>query len=135
MTTIESKSVELNVSAQKVFDFLSDFNNFEKLMPKDKINNWASTNEVCSFDISGMASIGMRINQTTPHSAINIVSHGKNPFEFTLDVKIEEVAEDKSAVQLIFNGKINPFVKMMVEKPLGNFFNMLADKLAEIKFQ
>ena len=34
MTKIESEKVTLNKPAKEVYDFLSDFNNFEKLMPE-----------------------------------------------------------------------------------------------------
>lgn len=132
MTRIESKKTEVNNSQENIFNFLTDFNNFEKLMPTDKVSEWTSNTNECSFTINGMATIGMRIIEKSPFSSIKIVSHGKNPFEFTLNVNIEAISADKSVAQLIFAADINPFLKMMVEKPLTNFFNMLADKLKEI---
>ena len=135
MTRIESKKVEVNNSQENIFNFLTDFNNFEKLMPEGKISQWTSTSNECSFNINGMASIGMKIIEKSPFSSIKIVSHGKNPFEFILNVDIEAITPDQSVAQLIFEADINPFLKMMVEKPLTNFFNMLADKLKEISNQ
>lgn len=132
MTRIESKKTEVNNSQENIFNFLTDFNNFEKLMPADKVSEWTSNANECSFTINGMATIGMKIIEKSPFSSIKIVSHGKNPFEFTLNVHIEAISADKSMAQLIFAADINPFLKMMVEKPLTNFFNMLADKLKEI---
>ncbi|HET6243993.1 MAG: hypothetical protein H0V01_02240 [Bacteroidetes bacterium] len=129
---IETKKASLNKSQNEIFEFLSDFRNFEKLMPKDKIEKWTATSETCSFNISGMADIGMKIEKTVPHSEINIISHGKNPFEFTLNVYIEPEGLDKSIAFFIFRGDINPFLKMMAEKPLTNFFNMLVAKMEEI---
>lgn len=132
MTTIESKIVTVNSPRENVFNFLTDFNNFEKLVPQDKISDYKSTSDSCSFVINGMATIGMKIESTTPPSHIKVVSHGKNPFDFTMDIQLEEAPDNKSTAQIIFNGNINPFLKMMVEKPLTNFFNMLVDKLAEV---
>ena len=125
---IESEKVEVNKSSQEIFSFLSDFNNFQKLMPP-QVTDWKSTADECSFTISGMASIGMKIVERTPNTRMKIVSNGKVPFEFTLNVLLEEAAPAKTIGQLIFEADLNPMMKMMVEKPLTNFFNSLAEKM------
>lgn len=131
MTKIESEKVEINNSTQNLFAFLSNFNNFQKLMP-EQVTNWSSTEDECSFTIAGMATIGMKITEKKPYSEINIISNGKVPFTFKLKVLLNESGENKSLGQLIFEADLNPMLKMMVEKPLGNFFNLLAKKLKEV---
>ena len=37
----------MNKTAKEVFDFLSDFNNFQKLMP-EQVVDWKSTADECS---------------------------------------------------------------------------------------
>jgi hypothetical protein len=132
MTKIESEKVDINNSAENVFNYLSDFNNFEKLMPS-QVTNWTSTNEECSFTINGMATIGMKIIEKAPHTKITITSHGKVPFEFKLFALFTEKSPSTCVGQLTFESDMNPMIKMMVEKPLGNFFNMLAQKMKDIK--
>ena len=132
MTKIESEKVEINNSAATVFNYLSDFNNFEKLMPP-QVTNWTSTNEECSFTINGMATIGMKIIEKTPNTKITITSNGKVPFEFKLYVLLTETDANHCTGQLTFESELNMMMKMMVEKPLGNFFNMLAQKMKDIK--
>ena len=132
MTKIESEKVDINNSAENIFNYLSDFNNFEKLMPA-QVTNWTSTSDECSFTINGMATIGMKIIDKNPFSKITISSHGKVPFEFQLFVLITEKDATNCVGQLTFESDMNMMIKMMVEKPLGNFFNMLAQKMKEIK--
>lgn len=132
LTKIESEKVDINNSASAVFNYLSDFNNFEKLMPP-QVTNWTSTSEECSFTINGMATIGMKIIEKTPFTKITITSNGKVPFEFKLFVSLVEKDMNNCIGQLIFESDLNPMMKMMVEKPLGNFFNMLAQKMKDIK--
>ncbi len=132
LTKIESEKVEINNSAQNVFTYLSDFKNFEKLMPS-QVTNWQATSDDCSFTINGMATIGMKIIEKTPSSKITITSHGKVPFEFQLFVFINETDANNCIGQLVFESNLNPMIKMMVEKPLGNFFNMLAQRMKDIK--
>ncbi len=132
LTKIESEKVEINNSAQNIFNYLSDFNNFEKLMPP-QVTNWTATSEDCSFTINGMATIGMKIIEKTPNSKITINSNGKVPFDFKLFVLLNEKDANNCVGQLTFESDLNPMLKMMVEKPLGNFFNMLAQKMKDIK--
>jgi hypothetical protein len=131
-TKIESDKVEINNSAEKIFNYLSDFRNFEKLMPS-QVTNWQSTQDDCSFTINGMATIGMKIIEKQANSKITITSNGKVPFDFKLFVFIEEKDPANCIGQLVFESDLNPMMKMMVEKPLGNFFNMLAHKMKDIK--
>ncbi|MGZ4034272.1 MAG: SRPBCC family protein [Bacteroidia bacterium] len=132
MTKIESEKVDINNSAENIFKYLSDFNNFEKLMPP-QVTNWTSTSEDCSFTINGMATIGMKIIEKTPFTKITITSNGKVPFEFKLFVLLTEKDATNCVGQLTFESDMNMMIKMMVEKPLGNFFNMLAQKMKDIK--
>jgi carbon monoxide dehydrogenase subunit G len=128
---LESDKVEINNSSAAIFNYLSDFKNFEKLMPA-QVTNWQATNDECSFTINGMATIGMKIIEKEPNTKITISSNGKVPFEFQLFVLITEKDPANCIGQLVFESDMNPMMKMMVEKPLGNFFNMLAQKMKDI---
>jgi hypothetical protein len=132
MTIIESEIVDIDNSSEYIFNYLADFNNFEKLMPP-QVTNWTSTSEECSFTINGMATIGMKIIEKNPFTKINISSNGKVPFEFKLFVLLKEKDASHCTGQLTFESDLNMMMKMMVEKPLTNFFNMLAQKMKEIK--
>jgi len=130
MTTIETDKVEVNSSAEDIFKFLSEIKNLEQLMP-DQVVNWESTGDECSFTIKGMGNIGMRIVEKIPTSEVKIVST-KGALKFDLNCLIEKADDDKCNTQLILEADLNPMMKMMVEKPLGKFFNLLVMKLKEI---
>lgn len=131
MTTIETHHELSSNSQEKLFNFLSDLNNFEQLMPEGKVEKWSSSTEECEFTIKGMARIGLRKESVDPIQLIKITSFGKVPFKFDLDIHLE-AKDDKTDVYMIFNGDINPFMKMMVEKPLTNFFNILVSTASEL---
>ena len=133
MTKIESDIVDIPQSQEKIFSFLSDFNNFEKLMPS-QVTDWKSTKDTCSFNISGMAHVAMKIESSTPNGKVHMVSDGgKLPFAFTLDALINQKTESSCTGQLIFEADIPIFIRPMVTGPLGKFFNALAQKMADIK--
>lgn len=132
MTTIETEKRISSNSPEQVFTFLTDMNNFEKLMPEGKIEKWESSEDQCEFTIKGMARIGLKKESAEAPNKIKISSFGKVPFTFDLDINLQELADQQTEIFMVFNGDINPFMKMMVEKPLRNFFDYLVKKASEI---
>lgn len=132
MTKIETSKVQVKRTAEEVFKFLMDFNNFQKLMPEGKVSGWNSTDKNFSFVFSGMARIGMAHSTDVPHKEIHIVSNGNNPFDFTLKVLIDGKDDGTAEVRMDFEAEINPFIKAMIEKPLDTFFNALTQNLQRL---
>jgi carbon monoxide dehydrogenase subunit G len=128
---IETPHEVVAANDQEIFAFLTDMNNFEELFPKEKIENWQATNETCSFKIKGMADIGLKRVASTPNSLIYLDSFGKLPFKFTLNIYLSPTADNQTEAFFVFEGDINPFMKMMLEKPLTSFFNSVIRKLKE----
>ena len=131
MTRIESDKTEVKKSAEDVFNFLSNFNNFQKLMP-EQVTNWQSTEDTCTFTIAGMATLGMKIVEKRPNNLIKVTRDGKAPFDFNLECILKEKTPNESEVQLAFDADLNPMLKMMAVKPLTNFLNLLVGKLKEM---
>ena len=128
MLTIESVKVGVSQTQENVFNFLSDLNNLEKLMPQDRIEFWKSTDSTCRFGIKKLSSIGMKHKELNTPNQIVLESDGKNPFTFTLTIFIEENAGNVSSY-FVFEGDVNMFMKAMVTKPLKQFFDSLAENL------
>ncbi len=122
----------INASQEEVFNFLMDMNNFEVLFSKDKLEKWEATTESCSCKIKSMGTIELKRVASTPNSLIYLDSFGKTPFKFTLNLFISTQEEKTSQAHLEFDGEINPFMKMMLEKPLTEFLNNLVYRLAKI---
>lgn len=132
MTRIETQHKQSRSSAEQLFDFLSDMNNYELLMPDGKIEKWQSEKDRCEFTIKGMARIGMQIVESSRPQSIEIESFGKVPFPFKLNIHIHPTNDQSAELFMVFDGEINAFMKMMVEKPLRNFFDMLVEKAADL---
>jgi hypothetical protein len=131
MLKIESDISEINASAEKAFVFLCSMDNWKDLMPQ-QVTKWESSENACSFVLAGMATIGLRIAEKSPNTQIKINSEGKSPFTFELLVELKSTRPETSTVQLIFNGDMNPMMRMMAEKPLSNFFTYLSHKMRGI---
>ncbi len=134
MTTIESKKVTIAKSPQELYAFLQDMNNFKQLLPQDRISDWQSDGASCSFKVQGAATIGLRLAGGTAPGHVRMEATDRSPFPFTLDVHLEQDGGGTRAWQ-VFNAELNTFLKMMVERPLKNLFDHIADKMAAIHGQ
>jgi len=130
---IESKKVKVNASSSEVFQYASNLNNFKELLPTNKISDWESKEDFCSFKIQGTATIDLHKESVETPSKINLKGGDKSPFPLKLEIFLNET-EGETEVYQIVNAEVNPFLKMMVEKPLSNLFDFIADRLKE-KFQ
>jgi hypothetical protein len=131
MVNIESETRTISKSDINLFNFLSDFRNFDKLMP-DKVVNWQSTENTCYFTINGLTSLGMEIVEKTPYSRIKIRENNKAPFQFDFIIDLEKIDELSTKIRMSINAEMNPMLSMMVTKPLKNFLDILINKLDSI---
>jgi len=127
---IESDKVSISCPVEKVFGFLSNFDHFSALLPEQVIN-WQSNGDSCSFEVKGLATLGLRITEKVPFTKIGMQGEGKIPFGFTLNSFFEHVSDQQCVAQMVIDADMNPFISMMVEKPLQNFVDMLIKRLKE----
>ncbi len=132
MTDIKSKTVQIDAPADRVFDYLNDVNHFEKLLPADRIENWKSDEDSCQFKIKNVSSIGFRKKSAEPPHYLQLESDESAPFAFTLNIYIKAIDANSCEAHQIISADINPFLKMMVEKPLTNLFDYIADQLSAV---
>lgn len=127
---IEGKKVSIHAPQQKVFEFLSDFNHYEQLMP-EQIVNWKSEKEHCSFTIKGMADLGLKFARKEAPALLELVPEGKSPVKFSLLVKLEpdELNEQKTVAKVDVDADLNPMLAMIAKKPLENLANSITDQL------
>lgn len=131
MTHLESKHVEIAKPAQTLYDFVQDMNNFQQLLPEGRISEWKSDGTSCSFKVQGAATIGLQLDGGTAPELLKLKATERSPFPFTLDVHMKE-SDGNTTIWQEFNADLNPFIKMMVEKPLQNLFDHIADRMKAI---
>lgn len=132
MATIESKRVSLNSGADDVFVYVKDLSNLIELLPQDKVSDWQGSPEKCSFKVSGGYKIGLAHKSLNAPTQIVLTSTEGSAIAFDLDIQLKEEG-GKTDAGLVATLDVNPFMKMMIEKPLKNLFDYIADKL-ERKF-
>lgn len=133
-TKIESKIGSINGSSERVFSFLSNFNNFKQLVPPDKIKEWQSTEDTCHFTVEGIGETGLRIIEKEPNSTIKITGEEGGKFDFYFWIQLKEPAPYNTKIKLTIKADLNPMIKMMASKPLQTFVDTLIDQLEKIPF-
>lgn len=131
MKKFESESVQLNSSAEKVFEYVGDLSNFGKFMP-EQITNWQSTADSCSFTVQNMTTLSMKVQERVPYERINVVPDGKSPFDFSLQVILVPIRVDHCEAKIVFNADLNPVFSMMASKPLQNLVDLMAKNLEKL---
>jgi carbon monoxide dehydrogenase subunit G len=131
MTRIDSKQVDIQAPIEECFQFLMDLNNYELLLPKDKISDWSSDEKKCSFKIQKTYKLSLLYSESTPSTNILVKSAKGGPFSFDLNINLVDQGSS-TKVQLVCDADINPFLKMMVQKPLNNLFDYMADRMTKV---
>lgn len=127
---ITSEKALIEAPIEKVFEYLSDAANIEPLLPQDKISDFQSDENGCTFKVQGGFSISLLYVYKVFPKSINMKSGEKAPFDYTLTIHLKEV-DGHTEGHMNFEGDVNMFLRMMVEKPLTALFNSMAKKLQE----
>ena len=125
---LQSDLVSVNSPISNVFDFLKDTRNIYHLLPQDKISDWKSDELSCSFKVQGGILIPFEQISVEEPTQINLKSGKNAPFPFDLTIFLEDKGELTEGY-LLFEGKVNMFLKMMIESPLDHLFNLMAQNL------
>ena len=129
MTNFKSPEVRVNLSAEALYNKLSNLNNLKSILPPE-ISEFRSQEDSCSFKMGGMPIISLVIAKKIPFSIISLVAK-ESQVPFTLDCRINEDGESCKAI-LKINAELNMMMKMMLEKPLTNFLNLASEGLKKL---
>ncbi|PWE01162.1 SRPBCC family protein [Marinilabilia rubra] len=131
MTRFESSVKSIPYPASRIYGMLSDFDNFESLLPSDKVKNWESQGDSCRFEVEGIGPVGLKIIDREEPKTIKFTADGKVPFNFFLWIQLKEVEDEDTKLKLTLDAELNPMIKMVAQKPLKKFLGLLADAIAD----
>ena len=123
----------MNASEEVIYNFFTDFTNFDSLIPADKVENWTSTHDSCSFSIKEAGQITINIVEKKPYNYVKISPEGKVPFTFNLYVQLKQIEENDSKIKLTVKAELNQMMKMILKKPLKKGLDDIIDRLSQLK--
>ncbi|PIF46750.1 hypothetical protein CLU96_3790 [Chryseobacterium sp. 52] len=127
---LEGRKIIVNKSSKDLSELLKSPENYKDFMP-DGLQKFETRDNGFKFGLQGMPEIALKIDEVDEQKAI--LKSASSSLDFTLTATLNPINENQTEVQMLFEGKFNPFIKMMVEKPLQNFINTLTDKIEAYK--
>ena len=136
MTKFESEVKTIASSQHAVYGKLSDLSNLEKIkerLPEGKMKNLAFTSDTLSVEVPPVGTITLQIVEREPEKCVKFATTA-SPLPFNLWIQLVPVNESECKMKLTIGMEINAFTKMMIQKPLQDGLNKMADSLAMIHY-
>ncbi|MBT8385705.1 MAG: SRPBCC family protein [Bacteroidia bacterium] len=127
---LESPKVSVQKPASEIFQFLTKVENFEKIMPENT-DKFEAQDESFLFALKGMPEIRLKLQEKIEHNKI-VLGSTSEKFPFTLTGNISKKNDDSSEVQLIFEGKFNAMMAMMIKGPIQKFIDTLTGNIGKL---
>jgi carbon monoxide dehydrogenase subunit G len=137
----------INHNKQVVFNYLSNFENLssylnsgliEKItekIPQIKITDFASDQNSCKFNITGVGLAEIKIVNREPFKTVKVESSGGLPISFTFWIQLLPVDQYQTKLRLTLHAEMSMMIKMMAGSKLEEGINQLADTLSKLPYQ
>ena len=137
MSKFESSIKQIPYSQQAVYAMLSDLENIEKVrdrLPEDKLQGLRFDRDTISVSALPVGQVSLRIVERDEPKCIKFATE-QSPVPFNLWIQVLPVTETTSKMKLTIKAELNPFIKGMVQKPLTEGVERIADALAAIRYE
>ena len=136
MTKFESSVKVIPYSQERVYEKLADLSNLEAIkdrLPEDKVKNMSFDTDTLSFNVDPVGQLTLRIIEREPSKCIKFETTN-SPLPFNMWIQLVAVSEEERKLKVTIGLEINPFMKEMVQKPLNEGLEKMADMLSMIQY-
>ena len=126
---LEGRKIIVNKSSSELAGMLKNPQDYKDLMPEG-LQSFEAREDGFKFGLKGMPEIALKIDNVSDKEVV--LKSASSSLDFALTGNMNPLNEKQTEVQLLFEGKFNPILKMMVEKPLQNCINSLTDKIEQL---
>ena len=135
-TRFESSVKQIPYPQQAVYDMLSNLENISKVMdriPADKIKDISFDRDHVSMSVDPVGAIKLAVCEREEPKCIKFQTE-KSPVPFYVWIQMLPVTDTTSKMKLTAEADLNPFIKTLVQKPLQDGVEQIADGLAQIQY-
>ena len=133
----ESTIREIPYSQKTVYDGLSNLENLEKVkdkIPADKVQDFTFNKDSVSVNVAPVGQIKLHIIEREEPKCVKFETE-KSPVPFDFWVQLLPLTDNSCKMKLTLKAELNPFIKGMVQKPLAEGIEKIADILQNIKYE
>ena len=128
MLKLKSQEFTLEAATEKVLQFLSETQNYKRILPENQIADFQSTPTQFSFKAAGQIHLTMEIQEAN-NEMLHFIGASTNPFAFHLFIRMQQVQNiTKGYIEI--HADVNMMLKMLIEKPLQKLLTEMANNLA-----
>ena len=127
---IESRIGKTTGSDRQIYAFITDFNNFGSLIPEDRVSDWESSSEQCSFRVDPIGKVTLRIVEKEPSTLVKIASVPDfSSYNFTLWIQLKELGERDTRVKVTIEPHVNKMLLPMIKSPLKKLVDGIVEQI------
>ena len=132
----ESSVKQIPYPQQAVYDIISDLRNLEKVrdrVPEDKVSDFTFDEDTVGLNVQPVGELKLRICEREEPKCVKFETV-QSPVPFNVWIQVLPVDEQNSKMKVTVKAELNPFIKSMVEKPLQEAVEKIADALALVQY-
>ena len=132
----ESSVKQIPYPQQAVYDNISDLRNLEKVtdpVPEDTVSDFTFDEDTVGINIQPVGELKLRIIEREEPKCVKFETV-QSPVPFNVWIQVLPVDEQNSKMKVTVKAELNPFIKSMVEKPLQEAVEKIADALALVQY-
>ena len=123
----------LNFTSKKIYNFISNVYNFEKILGNDIKDFTIVNKEKFSAKIGSLPRINLKLELSDNEEKVTLVSCNAK-MDFSFEFLVEKIDISKSKIKMHFLGNFSSMIEMMVKNPLEKFTQEIISKLDNIEF-
>ena len=146
----ESSVKQIPYPQQAVYDNISDLRNLEKVrdrVPEDKVSDFTFDEDTVGLNVQPVGELKLRICEREEPKCVKFETvQSPVPFNVWIQIlpvdeqnskmnQVLPVDEQNSKMKVTVKAELNPFIKSMIEKPLQEAVEKIADALALVKYE
>ena len=129
MSYFESRSGKLSCTAEEIFNFVTDIRNFEQFLPEETFKNWQAEKESACLNVPMLGTVSFRLTEKEMYNKVVYSGDALNKNDFSLVLHISDNNKNPAEVKISVNADLNPMLKMMAAKPIGQFMEKLINEM------
>lgn len=136
MSQYESSVKCIPYPQEKVYAKLEDLNNIEGIkdkLPQDKIKDLAYSRDEASVNVPPIGNVTLRVINREEPKCIKLEVAG-SPIPILIWIQIIPDSESASKMRVVAKAEINLMLRSMIEKPLKEGIEKIADALSMIAY-
>lgn len=136
MTQYESSVKQIPYSQERVYAKLEDLNNLEALkgkLPEDKVKEFTFDHDQATVDIPPIGKVTIKVVEREEPKCIKFEAVG-SPIPVNMWIQIIPDGSEASKMRVVAKAELNFMLRGMIEKPLKEGLEKIADTLAMIQY-